>query len=235
MPAKSAAALLVVLLLPAAIPASASSDGWQTAYSVGEFYYNEPPRPDQIFKIYYLAAGGTVESFDARGGVSSTVSGEGTLEVKWPRNYPYTNEPTADFAQPIFFINGTGTFLSFPPDMSECFFEFSIPFSGSSEIGFAWTYLATNFPSYGDEIPEDCMPETTVDVPVRKDGSISPLQQFKAGVPAKSIVCKDAFDADQMYRLVVHPSGKPYCVTRESATELIQRWGVTLPVRTAGE
>jgi hypothetical protein len=72
-------------------------------------------------------------------------------------------------------------------------------------------------------------------VPVRKDGSISPLQQFKAGVTADSIVCKDAFNADQVYRLVVHPDGKPYCVTRESATELIQRGGVTLPVRSMGE
>jgi hypothetical protein len=83
--------------------------------------------------------------------------------------------------------------------------------------------------------PRTVRRETTVDVPVRKDGSISPLQQFKAGVTADSIVCKDAFNADQVYRLVVHPDGKPYCVTRESATELIQRGGVTLPVRSMGE
>jgi hypothetical protein len=99
-----------------------------------------------------------MESFDALYGFSSKVSGEGTLEVKFPRNYTYTNDPAANFGEPIFFINDTGIFPSFPPRVTEYFFEFSIPFSGSSEVGFAWSYLATNFPFHGDEIPEDCTP-----------------------------------------------------------------------------
>jgi hypothetical protein len=115
--------------------------------------------------------------------------------------------------------------------MTDCFFVLSIPFKGSVKVGLAWMYLPTNFPFHGDAIPDHCIPETTVqDVVVKKGGTISPLHQFKAGVRAQDVMCEGPMEPDE-FRLVIHPDGRPYCVTQESATELIQRWGVTLPVR----
>lgn len=227
------ALMVASLILPVLFaPAYASEQQWKTGYAVGEFPFSDPPKPDQIFKIQYRAINGTVEGFRAYGGVSINIdsSSDGMLEIRYPRNYPYTNEFISEpYVQPLLFINGTETLLdASPTEITECFFVFSIPFSESAEIGLVWTYFAVERPFYGDDVPDSCLPETIVDVPIKKDGTISPLQQFKVGANAKDIVCADAFSASE-YRLVIHPDGKPFCVTRTSATELIQRWGVTIP------
>ena len=207
--------------------------GWQTAFAVGRFSYAEPPKPDQIFKIQYRVINGTAENFRAQIGASANVSSVdgGILEIKYPRNYPYTNSNSDQFAPPLLFINGMEPPQVPTPEITECFFVFSIPFEGNAEIGLAWAYLATNFAFHGDVVPDHCIPETVVqDVVVKKGGTISPFHQFQAGVNAQDVMCGGVLELPE-YRLVVHPDGKPYCVTRESATELIQRWGVTVPAR----
>ncbi|NWG37492.1 hypothetical protein [Nitrososphaera sp.] len=230
---KSIIALAAMLLVLPILPVYASESEWKTAYGVGRFLYSDPPRPDQVFKIHARAINGAVEELHAGESWFSanvTSAHDGILEIRYPRNYPYTNEFINEpGVQPLLFVNGMETLPeATPAEVTDCFFVFSIPFSESAEIGLAWPYLAVAEPHYGDDVPDSCTPETIVNVPTRKDGTISPLQQFKAGVKAEDVLCGDGY-LNNEYRLVVHPDGKPFCVTRSSATELIQRWGVTIP------
>lgn len=68
-------------------------------------------------------------------------------------------------------------------------------------------------------VADSCIPQTVIkDVPVRNDNTIAPLHQFKAGVAAEDIVCKEGF------KIVIRADGKPFCVTPSTAKELIERW-----------
>ena len=193
---------------------------------MGKFSYAEPPKPDQIFKIQYRAINGTVENFNTLYGVTAKVNSnsDGMFEIKYPRSYPYTNSKLDQFEPPLLLVNGLGI-PPVTPKITECFFIFSIPFEESVEIGLAWAYLAVNFPLHGDAVSGHCIAETVVqDVVIKKNGSISPLHQFKAGVKPQDVMCEGILELKK-YRLVIHPDGRPYCATQASATELIQRWG----------
>lgn len=207
---------------------------WKTVYAVGKFSYTEPRKSDQIFKIQYRAVNGTIDTVAAKFGFSGNINAadSGLLEIKYPRNYPYTNSESNEFvASPIMFIDGVEVSEVTPAEITDCFFVFSIPFSGSAEfesVELAWPYLAVERPFHGDEVPEHCIPETIVEnVVVKNDGTISPYHQYKAGVKAQDVMCEGDLEPKD-YRLVVHPDGRPFCVMRESATDLIQRWGVTI-------
>lgn len=197
---------------------------WKTVLAVGQFRYSDPPMSDQIFKAYYRVINGTIENLavsDTKVS-SSGNNGNGTLEIMWPRNYPYTNAqgstaPNPD-ESPVAFLN-TKPYSEIAPvthtATTDCFFVFSIPFSGSQSIGLAWSYLLTNLPYHGDEIPDSCTPQTLVEnVPTRRDGTITPLQQFKAGVAAEDAVCPTPREQGEEERLMllISPKGKPYCV-----------------------
>lgn len=206
---------------------------WKTVYTVGKFSYTEPREPDQIFKVQYRVVDGTLEDANAYFGFNGNVSTTqgGILEIKYPRNYPYTNAPSSEplTLEPIIFINDEEiSSETMPAETVDCFFVFKVPFSGSTEFELAWAYLATNFPFHGDEVPEHCISETVVEnVVVKNDGTISPYHQYKAGVKAKDVMCEGDLEPGD-YRLVIHPDGRPFCVTQESATDLLQRWGVTI-------
>jgi hypothetical protein len=141
------------------------------------------------------------------------------VEVKYPRNYPYTNAGVEGEGRATVFVNEIEEF----PEMkvTDCFYEFSIPFSGDSRIDVVWAYLAALFPHHGDDVPASCIEETVVaNVPTRADGTISPLQQFKVGIDARDIICTANL------KLVISPSEKPYCSTPASAETLNERWNI---------
>lgn len=201
------------------------SEGWKTAYTVGKFLYNESSKPDQIFKIQYRVINGTIEEFNAP--ITNIIakistSGNGTLEIRYPRNYPYTNDFSDTFGRDNieYFVNNMPVDLDIDaPTVSDCFFEFSIPFSGSSEIGFAWVYLATNAPHHGDKIADSCISQTLVEnVPTKKDGTIRPLYQVRAGVAPEDVLCPPGLE------LILNPKGKPYCVTEAIIEFLNKVW-----------
>src|SRR5690606_31802401 len=126
----------------------------------GRFVNNEPAKPDQIFKIQYRVVNGTVENFRAPHEIIAEVNANdsGVLEVKWPRNYPYTNDISNTGGEPVLLINGQTSFLQYTA--TECFFVFSIPFVGSSEIGLVWTYILTDDSYHGDNVPDSCIDQT---------------------------------------------------------------------------
>lgn len=208
---------------------------WETVLTVGQFLYSNPSKPDQIFKAYYRVIDGTIEKLavsDTR--VSS--GGNGTLEIMWPRNYPYTFQrgnsgPNPD-ENPTAFLD-TEPYLEIAPvthkATTDCFFVFSIPFTGNQSIGLAWSYPATNLPHRGDEIPDSCTPQTLVEnVPTRRDGTVTPLQQFKAGVAAEDSVCPLREQGEERLMLLISPKGKPYCV-KISDEGFMKRHGWTEP------
>lgn len=200
---------------------------WKTVHAVGTFLNSKPPKPDQIFKIQYRIINGTIEKFNVLNmpdkGITGdivaevTSAGNGRLEIQFPRNYPYTNSENMDAkgSSAIILINGRDAEFRF--GITDCFFLFSIPFTVASEIQLAWTYILVATPYHGDYIPYQCILQT-VDVPVREDGTISSLHQFRAGVKAEDIVCKEGLE------LIIKPNGKPYCVTPSTAKELNELW-----------
>jgi hypothetical protein len=211
---------------------SSNEGGWKIAHVVGRFAYSEPPKPQQVFKIYYRVISGTIEeiklpfygyahSIEARVH-SSTGSGNGTLEIKFPRNYPYSDSDSAIGGDAVVFIDGLQVFSK--RVVSDCFFDFSIPFTGcgsiNKKIELVWTSSLTGKTFHGDKIPDRCIPETMVKyVPVRKqDGTISPLNQMRIGIAAKDIACKVGL------QLVIDPNGKPYCAKESTLSMLNNRW-----------
>lgn len=210
---------------------------WKTVFTAGQFLYSDPPKPDQIFKAYYRVINGALEKFAVHDTKVSS-SGNGTLEIMWPRNYPYTNyegntAPHPD-ENPTAFLN-TKPYPDIAPvthtATTDCFFVFSIPFTGNQSIWLAWSYAATNLPYHGDAISDTCTPQTLVEnVPTRKDGTITPLQQFKAGVAAEDTVCPPTKPDETPTMLLISPYGKPYCVkiTNEG---FMKRHGWTEPYR----
>jgi len=195
-----------------------SPSEWKTAYIVGKFLNSEPPKPDQIFKIQYRVMYGTMESFDIQQGIDGYLmhntitikvsSNDGVLEIKFPRNFPYANSGSGigDF---IFLVDDEDGSIEDSRITTDCFFVFSIPFSGSIEIGMPLSSILIKSPYRGDNIPDSCASQTLVEnVPTKKDGTISPLQQFRAGVAAEDVPCPQT----QEFMLMISPSGKPYCV-----------------------
>lgn len=207
---------------------------WETSYMVGKFLYSKPPKLDQLFKVQYRVINGIVEQFTVYdwtfwpGSVGARVNSDsdGILKIKFPRNYPYYIDVLGQDRN----VNGTNASVSvngedsifgniiFEKEITDCFFVFSIPFTRSNEIRLGWTGPPVGAPHRGDNIPYSCIPETLVDVPVRTDGTISPLHQFWAGVKTEDIVCKEGFE------LVIRSDGKPYCMTPSTAERLADLW-----------
>ena len=174
--------LLIVLSPTYSAYSSGSGEEWETAFTVGKFLNSKPSKPDQIFKVQYRAINGTIEEFSMRsaGVIEAKVTtrdniGNSLLEVRLPRNYPYTNEPNPSPAvlSAHFVTNERGHLAGAEHhvELTDCFFVFSIPFNASNnEILLFSGYLpSADFPHHGDSVPDSCVPQTVVaDVPVKK-------------------------------------------------------------------
>lgn len=210
---------------------STTNNEWNVSYSLGKFSHSSPPKPDQIFKIYYRVINGTIDSVSTPPGAvaanvtSSSDSSRGMLEVKYPRNYPYSNDPVGKSA-------GAGSFAFYAQQpgghqmievagkgtTTDCFFILSVPFTGKTSIQIGTSSIPDpTFAFHGDDVPASCIPDTVV----TNNGELTPLQQLKVGVAAKDVVCGDGFE------LIVQPvSGKPYCATHTTIIKLSNWWHI---------
>jgi hypothetical protein len=217
---------LIILSIILSMQAYASvNETRETAYIVGKFLNSKPQKPDQIFKIQYDVINGTINEVNAaqHDGASSLLiktasSGDSMLEIKFPRNYPYTNEPvTSDGNKFLVLINGLDTVVEY--EKTDCFFVFSIPLTNSSVIELNTVDLLTNTPWHGDDVPAECASQTLVEnTPTRKDGTIAPRQQFIVGVAAEDVVCKEG-----LYLIIKSSNDNPACVKLETKQILIER------------
>ncbi len=141
-----------------------NTSNWNTLNVPGKFLYSTPMKADQIFVFQYRATNGILENFTANQLGSYTADVHSTLstvfELKIPRNYPYSN-----VGRPIVSVSVNGNDLnqqqySFLSD--DCFFKFSIPFSGKANVTLSFTHLLAAEPFHGDSVPQYCMNETMV-------------------------------------------------------------------------
>lgn len=147
------------------IEGQAVGDQWNTAYIVGEYRYSDPPKPNQTFKMYYRVTNGEVESLTTNPIVANvTSSGNGILEIMFPRNYPYTNHENGIHNFVIDSRIDPARNIQDNRVTTDCFFVFSIPFSGSDSIELGWISLLWQEPWHGDEVAESCVPRTIVQV-----------------------------------------------------------------------
>lgn len=212
---------------------------WETAYMVGKFgkygtvISSNPEQPDKIFKVDYRVSNGTINDFsattpltiEAKVGNITDNNNNGLLEIKFPRNYPYTDAPIGTSYGPDFaFFGGDpnekyGEPTNIESITTDCFFVFSIPFTSDLKFTMVGTSLLTDIELYGDRVPDSCIADTIVsNVITMKDGTISPYQQIKAGVAANDVSCKEGFD------LILNPKGKAYCATPSIVELLQERW-----------
>ena len=229
-------ASLLVYSSEQAFASDTDNPQWHKYYQLGKFIYSKPPKPDQIFIYQYTVTNGTMIEFKGEVGAFTAQiqsNGNASFEIKIPRNFPYTdqleNGPRYGDTSPLFLMDvppfgspqkdfaNTKT-LKPANKTSDCFFTYSIPFSGNHKIQFAWTYmLSSSFPYHGDIIPQYCNDQTIA-------GYIPPLQQIKAGVDPKDVKCM------QDLRLVVKSElGFPVCVKSDTAKKLIERGWALLP------
>ena len=212
-------------------------DVWETAYALGKFPNSDPPTPDQIFKFQYGISNGTIDNFDIQQErndaflfhtiVANVSSTDGVFEIKYPRNFPYTNN-IGGMDEFAFVVEGKDGIIEEQRTTTDCFFVFSVHFTGRIEIKMSTPSILIKSPYHGDDIQNSCTPQTLVEnVRTMKDGTISPLHQSRAGVVAEDTVCPDTRQGEKLM-LLVSPHGKPFCV-KLSDEEFMKKRGWTEP------
>lgn len=223
---------------------------WKTLEVVGKHKNSDPPVPDQIFFIQYRVFNGTLESIngtDERILVVANTTRSGLLELKLPRNFPYTNTPTESYDFGIN-INGYGSWHYYHPEedivqehvrekllnkinrpppypetyseKTDCYFLFSIPFYTYAEIQITYAVNALiDNPYHGDQVPQYCLSETTV---IQSTSQYpTPLKQFRAGIPIEEIKCKE-----NLVLAIKTSNMHPACVKQSTLEKLYWRgWG----------
>src|SRR5713226_1023754 len=205
------------------VPAFAEESEWHVQHVTGKFLYSNPPKPDQVFNFQYRVLNGDLVKLmqDQYGQFEAKVEStdQGVLELRIPRNYPYTN-----MGYPYYNntgnVNGTDTVIDlngviidskkYSFDATDCFFEYSVPFIGKPVITLGFIVYPESIAFQGDAVPDHCISETTfID---------SPLKQLKSGVSANDVKCKDGLV------LVIHTQKNfPACVRTGTASKLILR------------
>ncbi|MDE1841147.1 MAG: hypothetical protein KGI09_04620 [Thaumarchaeota archaeon] len=204
-----------------------NAENWNNYYMLGSFDNSFPKKPTQIFVFQYKITNGTVSEFKGQRGILSAEvhsTGNATLDIKFPRNYPYTNQPKQGpqygDTSPIVLVDAYDLVKvqHFKPDTktTDCFFEYSIPFSGDHKIDLAWFYLlSTSFPLHGDNIPQSCNTQTIANWP--------PLKQINIGMPTNEIKCDDGFDK------ILHPDNKTVSCVKPSTLSRLEHLGWIKP------
>jgi hypothetical protein len=229
--------LTFVLVGSLALVADASvinsdQEGWQTEYVVGRFFNADPPKEDRIFKFQYRVMNGTIDEFKIVQQIKDDVLGQGidikvnssknaTLEIMIPRNFPYTNNPpdTPSGIDDLVFVPKGGGNIEDTRITTECFFVFSVPVTNTIEMTLAMFTILDKSPYHGDEIPDSCVSQTIVEnVPVKKDGTITPPQQRKEGIAPEDVLCPEGL---QLFIRSI--DDKSYCLTPELTDKFVDR------------
>ena len=140
--------------------------GWKVEQVIG-IYHNDESKSDEIFLIQHKLTTGDV-SFSNNGFGSFkfdlyTQQGD-TLEIKIPRNYPYSN--TSSFFM-FALVNGDQEYAVH--DMTDCFLHFSIPVHGKTMVQLIAVNHASNSPFIGEVVPDHCLEKTILASPTQLD------------------------------------------------------------------
>lgn len=170
---------------------------------------------DQVFKFLYEIKNGNIVSIDVLNDESMILidvdGNNAELQLNIPRNFPISDYPEGNSETPIILVDNTE--VAYDVQESDCFYEYHIDISNSSQIKFIFFMTYDN--SLGgtiEEVPEYCFKET-----MQKLDSLSPLKQFKMGVILDKIQCKEHLV------LIIKHDGYPACVKPETKIKLIER------------
>lgn len=146
--------------------ADANSDQSHKYYFIGKFTNANPSKPDQMFIFPYKILDGNISAFKGvydkdRLSVEVHTTNDTSLEIEFPRNYPFTNEITNVVAPPMSIMNGK---VIPPSAVNDCFFVYSFSLNNDSTIEFLFSTLvsenSSTFPYHGENIPSYCISET---------------------------------------------------------------------------
>lgn len=169
-----ASILIVSLMYPVKVLADNNVTEWNVQRIIGKFLYSNPPKPDQIFNLQYRVANGTLGNLteDQHGQFIAKVQStdQGMLELRIPRNYPYSNvdNPNGNRdkiakTSTVIDVNGIGINSSkYSFTSTDCFLEYSVPFSKNAIITLGFIVYPEHIPFHGDAVPDHCIAETTV-------------------------------------------------------------------------
>lgn len=223
---------LSILIIPAiclsniAFADGVNSTQWNN-YFLGKSVDDNIHKSYQIFRFQYKVTNGTMDklaqgsngSEDLTSNLHST--NNGTFYLKVPRNYPSVQEYDNASAQPTpgvyFILNGVQAHYSV--STLDCFFVYSIPFSGNSEMEIIFSYPAAydlQNVRHGYDISSSCNRQTIVSY-------MPPLEQIRAGIEPKNVQCVTGLVT------VLHPGNNmPSCVNHETLKILVERgWAKT--------
>ncbi len=181
---------------------------WKNHWIGGNYYNSNSQLTFQVFKISYKISEGDVENVEYLNHINNIVfktkiDTSGILQVKYPRNLPYTNNPFEDDI--LILVNGEET--KFDEEKTECYREFSIPLQDdSSDIELLGTFNLGSSPIRSIEVPNKCILKP------------SPLHQILNGNLPENIICKP--DLDLIFKST---DGSPACVKPKTAEKLVER------------
>jgi hypothetical protein len=155
---------IVLSLILNTISAHADSE-WSVQQVIGKYLNSDPPKSDQVFNFQYKVVNGTLQNLttDKYGQFIMHVQGndKGSLILKIPQNYPYSNIAT-DHPRAIIFVNGMDLLQKYSFEKSDCFFEYTIPFSGKSVITLGFLAYPEKLPYNGNIVPNYCLSQRMI-------------------------------------------------------------------------
>lgn len=236
----AAAFASAALGVAAAVPGASASlqdqpnnAGFEPVLLAGRHYANSgepgpPAGPDGVFKIRYKGTGLEVDRvLNAPHGNSGFTFGVHSLqdgamlEVRLPKNYPYTNYAThfgmAATHEGIF-STGASRNVDFEVSESDCHYNYAVPLcAGESFLTVDFLPVPKPWPHLSEPVPDSCMAGNVV--PRGGGGSLalSPKAQLGLGVKGEGILCP----CDR--QLVFCHDGSPACVGGDTVRELMVR------------
>ncbi|MGI0027913.1 MAG: hypothetical protein ACREAD_08755 [Nitrosopumilaceae archaeon] len=198
---------------------------WQN-YFLGKVINHDTPKSDQIFKFQFRVVNGTIDKLTQASeweGITADVHSQGntTLEIKFPRNYPFVQgyNDASEHYTPLIYFSTNHIEGNYTMSTSDCFFVYSVPFSGTSTIDMLIAHsLISNLPDmyHGDNISPSCNNSTIVSY-------MPPLQQIKSGLDPKMVACQPSL------QLLIKAEDKSLaCVYPMMFKILVERgWGVS--------
>jgi len=90
---------------------------------------------------------------------------EGKLEIQVPKNFPYTNYDfdSRNYMFDIMINNVQIDTHIFESQNDDCYYIFSLPFKGNSQIKFSFNAdYQSKKPWYGDKVDQKCIPQTII-------------------------------------------------------------------------
>lgn len=207
---------------------------WKYFVKAGSFWYSNHMQPSQFFKIPYAIENGTIDKLETNNVADIFVDiksdKEGKFEIKIPKNFPYTNY---DFDSRNYMfdilINNVQIDTHIFERQLDCYYVFSLPFKGNSQIKFSFNSdYQSKKPWYGDKVDQKCISETIIH-DVKNKSSLIPinftypkiLQDYDKGIISLPMKHDQYTNFSTTFRTSYDGHMLPYQPTGKTKKELV--------------